>query len=62
MNPPLDSGKQRLLRLQFVANRTIPEPIMLEEIHDELRALCDQTSEVKIMSTPGIELSTRILL
>ena len=28
------------LRLQFVANRTIPEPIMLEEIHDELRALC----------------------
>ena len=28
------------LRLQFVADGTIPEPIMLEEIHDELRALC----------------------
>lgn len=28
------------LRLQFLAHRTIPEPIMLEEIHDELRDLC----------------------
>ena len=41
------------LRLQFVANRTIPEPIMLEDIHDELEHSVDQTSEVKIMSTPG---------
>ena len=35
------------LRLQYVANRTIPEPIMLEEIHDELRALCQSNFGTK---------------
>jgi tetratricopeptide (TPR) repeat protein len=35
------------LRLQFLAHRTIPEPIVLEEIHGELRALCQSNFGTK---------------